>query len=132
MKNFNVELLDFDDLTDDEKGSASDNGYGKECANYIKVTHKGNVIFLESDAIEPEDKSFRRDLNWIIDALKSCYELGKNESNMLSRDRYCDVSFAVKWTLENAKYLEPDDNYLIEKEVDKCFDAITKEQRLNP
>lgn len=77
MTNFKVDLIGFDDLSDDEKESVPNNGYGKECASYIKVIHNGDVIFLESDAIEPEDKSFGRDLNWIIDALEKCYELGK-------------------------------------------------------
>ena len=77
MTNFKVDLIGFDDLSDDEKESVPNNGYGKEYASYIKVIHNGDVIFLKSDAIEPEDKSFWRDLNWIIDALEKCYELGK-------------------------------------------------------
>lgn len=39
-----------------------------------------------------------------------------------------DVRDVIKWTLANAKYLEPDDLYLIEKEVDKCH--IAMQQRL--
>ena len=31
-----------------------------------------------------------------------------------------DVYDVIKWTLANAKYLNSDDLYLIEKETDKC------------
>lgn len=74
-----IELLDFDDLLDEEKEGVSNNGRGKESANYIRVTHNGEVLFLENDAWEPEDASFRRDLKWIKDALMACYEAGKAE-----------------------------------------------------
>jgi hypothetical protein len=77
MNDFKVDLIGFDDLSDDEKESVPNNGDGKDCANYIKVIHNGAVISLESDAMEPEDASFGRELNWIVDALKKCYELGK-------------------------------------------------------
>ena len=58
-------ILGYDDLTDDEKESASDNGCGKEYANYLKVMENDRVIAFESDAMEPEDASFGRDLGWI-------------------------------------------------------------------
>ena len=31
-----------------------------------------------------------------------------------------DVAWIIKWTLKNAKHLDIDDTYLIEKETDKC------------
>lgn len=70
----------YDDLTDGEKENVPDNGIGKEWAGYIKVTHGGKTILLESDAMEPEDASFGRDLNWIYDALEKAYELGKADA----------------------------------------------------
>jgi len=48
---------------------------GKEWANYIRVTHNGKTILLESDAIEPEDKNFHRDLSWITGWIKKAHEL---------------------------------------------------------
>ena len=77
---FNVTLEGFDDLSDEEKQCASDNGCGKELANYIRVTHNGKTILLESDAIEPEDKNFHRDLSWIACWIKKAYELGKEDA----------------------------------------------------
>lgn len=77
---FAVTIEDFDELSDEEKESASNGGWGKECANYIRVCHDGKTLLLESDAIEPEDKNFRRDLSWISVWLKKAYELGKADA----------------------------------------------------
>lgn len=77
---FTVTIEDFDELSDEEKESASNGGWGKECANYIRVCHDGKTLLLESDAIEPEDKNFRRDLSWISVWLKKAYELGKADA----------------------------------------------------
>ena len=76
MSNFTVALVGFDDLTDEEKCGVSNNGSGKEYANYIRVTNNGETICLESDAMEPEDCRFSRDLSWIVDAIKQAYEIG--------------------------------------------------------
>lgn len=74
---FRVQVQDYESLSPEEQMAASDNGHGKEWANYIRVTHNGQTLYLENDAIEPEDKSFRRDLNWIVDAILKAYELGR-------------------------------------------------------
>jgi hypothetical protein len=76
-----IELLSFDDLTEDQQEYASTNGHGKKCANYIRVTHNGELIFFESDAMEPEDCTFGRDLNWVLDALRTCYDFGKEDGS---------------------------------------------------
>jgi hypothetical protein len=72
-----VELQDFDALTDAEKMGASNNGCGREWANYLRVTHNGETLFLENDAMEPEDIRFTRDLSWVRDAILKAYELGR-------------------------------------------------------
>ena len=77
--NFIVSIESFEDLSQDEQEIASDGGYGKECAYYIRVRHDGKTILLESDAIEPEDKTFCRDLSWIAKWLVKAYELGKQD-----------------------------------------------------
>lgn len=77
---FDVTVEKFDDLSDEEKQSASDNGYGKYYAAYIRIRHDGETLLLESDAIEPEDKTFYRDLSWITEWLKKAYELGKEDA----------------------------------------------------
>jgi len=70
----------FDDLTEAEQEEQPDNGSGKEDSCYIKITHGGDVIAIYSDAIEPEDCSFGRDLRWIKGAIQSAYELGKRDA----------------------------------------------------
>jgi hypothetical protein len=76
---FEVMSLSFDDLTEAEKASASNNGSGKEYANYIRVTRNGSVVYLESDAMEPEDARFSRDLGWIAGALRDAYQAGVSD-----------------------------------------------------
>jgi len=77
---FNVTLEEFDDLSNEEKQCVSDEGYGKDCANYIRINHNGKTILLESDAIELKNKTFHRDLSWITKWLKKAYELGKEDA----------------------------------------------------
>lgn len=74
-----IEMLDFDDLNDTEKLGASNNGCGKEYANYIRITHNGETILIENDAMEPEDARLTRDLEWVGWALQRCYEIGVEE-----------------------------------------------------
>ena len=76
---FKVIVQGYDDLSAEEKQEQPSNGYGKEMAGYIRVLHNGKTIRLESDAIEPEDKTFYRELGWIVDAIKDAYKLGEQE-----------------------------------------------------
>lgn len=72
-----VELQEFDDLSADEKDIVADNGDGKEYTTYLRVTHNGETLFLEGDRnIEPEDRSFHRDLSWVQTAIARAYALG--------------------------------------------------------
>jgi len=65
-----VKVISFEDLTKEEQDSAPNNGWGKEDASYILIEDsKGRRIY--SDAMEPEDVRFYRDLSWIVDELKS-------------------------------------------------------------
>ena len=72
-----IEILSYDDLTENQKDNVSDNGAGKEWANYLKVSNGNLLISLESDAMEPEDVSFGRDLNWIAPLLQKGYDLDR-------------------------------------------------------
>ena len=74
-----VKVESFEDLTEEEKEDASNNGSGKEYASYIRITHNGKPLYLDSDAMEPEDATFTRDLAWIAGAIKKAYELGKED-----------------------------------------------------
>ncbi|HAR33376.1 MAG TPA: hypothetical protein DCR95_04605 [Desulfobacter sp.] len=75
--NFEAILCDFEDLPDNQKDKQPNNGPGKEYASYLIIKHKGEIIRIQSDAMEPEDANFLRDLWWIKDALIQAYELGR-------------------------------------------------------
>jgi hypothetical protein len=72
-----VSMVGFDDLTEEEQQYQPDNGNGKDCSSYIKIEYKGKVIAIHSDAMEPEDCIFYRDLSWITSAITAAYDLGK-------------------------------------------------------
>ena len=72
-----IESLNFEDLSDTEKEDAPNNGAGKKDASYIRVTHDSRLVCIESDAMEPEDAVFYRDLSWITRVLEECYKCGK-------------------------------------------------------
>jgi len=74
---FKVTLVRYEDLPNDIKDSQPDNGCGRDYANYLKLEF-GERIFYESDAMEPEDATFRRDLLWVKDALVKAYQEGLN------------------------------------------------------
>jgi len=75
-----IKIINFDDLTEDEKEDQPDNGCGKEYSTYIRITHGGSTIAIHSDAMEPEDCIFGRDLSWVVGAIKSAYEFGKHDA----------------------------------------------------
>ena len=70
-----IENLSWDDLTASERASVPDNGCGMESANYLRVSH-GEMISLYSDAMEPEDAVFYRDLSWISGAIERAFKSG--------------------------------------------------------
>lgn len=51
-----------------DKENLSNNGAGKEYASYI-VIEDGDYKQVYSDACEPEDKNFDRDLSWVLDEI---------------------------------------------------------------
>lgn len=67
-----IEMLKYEDLTEQEKEEAPNNGFGCKYANYIRISYDGKTIALYSDAMEPEDATFKRDLAWIPALLKKC------------------------------------------------------------
>lgn len=75
-----VIVQQYEELSETEQNEASDNGFGKEEALYIRMIYDGKTILLESDAMEPEDVTFRRDLGWIKVALFMAYSLGKRDA----------------------------------------------------
>lgn len=71
-----IELLGFEDLTEDEQMDQPSNGCGEEEASYLKITFNDGVYGIFSDAMEPEDARFFRDLKWISKALNAAYVAG--------------------------------------------------------
>lgn len=75
--NLDIKTLSFDELPSYvDKEFLSGNGSGKEYATYLLVNHNGELVTLESDAMEPEDARFGKDLSWIPELLKRVYMLG--------------------------------------------------------
>ena len=79
-------------MPEEYKKSLSENGGGSEYAGYLLVTHNEKVIRFESDAMEPEDAIFPRDLNWIKGAIEQAYELGKRDAE--AEDAIADANQA--------------------------------------
>lgn len=76
-----VKIVSHDELPDeiDEEDGLSNNGCGKEFASYMLFYYDGKLLHYESDAMEPEDATFDRDLDWIPSAIMNAYNLGKKE-----------------------------------------------------
>lgn len=50
-----------------------------EFDHLLIMEHNGIVVRRESDAIEPEDVTFYRDLAWVEDAIEQAYQIGKKD-----------------------------------------------------
>ena len=75
-----IEILNYDDLTEDERAEAADNGCGKEMATYMRITYASGIEQTESDAMEPEDVRFHRDLSWVEGAILRAYRQGMEDA----------------------------------------------------
>ena len=85
---YEVIQCSYEDLPEEvnKEWGLSDNGSGKDCATYIIQKVDGEIISVESDAMEPEDASFGRDLGWIKQALEEAYEKGLQDGGNVGRD----------------------------------------------
>lgn len=77
-----ISIKSYDELPEGLKEEASNNGAGKDYALYIYVEHNGELIACESDAMEPEDATFGRDLNWIVGLLRKVYKVGVDSKSI--------------------------------------------------
>ena len=59
--------------------------------SYLLVYHNDKLITVESDAMEPEDVSFGRDLKWVPILLHRVYALGHDDA----KDIYLSDSEAI-------------------------------------
>lgn len=78
-----VELIGYEDLTEDEREDRPNNGSGKEYANYIRLSDAGETLIIMSDAVEPEDATFSRDFHEVIDAIEMAYKLGIRHGKLI-------------------------------------------------
>ena len=78
-----VELVNYDDLTGSEKEKQPNNGCGKWNATYIKISDAGRTLMILSDAMEPEDATFTRDLWKVVDAINLAYIRGIQDGKKL-------------------------------------------------
>lgn len=74
-----IQCTTCDELTPEELEEQPDNGDGKENANYLIITIDGKRRMILSDAMEPEDATFTRDLSDVKDAIRIAYEAGLRE-----------------------------------------------------
>lgn len=77
-----IKIVSYDELPEeiDRDWGLSNNGCGKEYADYLLLYYNGKLLRCESDAMEREDACFYRNLSWIKDAVLEAYELGKSEN----------------------------------------------------
>jgi hypothetical protein len=71
-----VFICQLKDLSEEEQMGMSNNGSGREYADYLVIEDQGHRV-VYSDAMEPEDCKFSRDLKWIKPALEYAYLAGK-------------------------------------------------------
>lgn len=49
---------------------------------YLLITQDGKILYLESDAMEPGDACFSRDLKWIKGAIEKAYKIGTEDAHI--------------------------------------------------
>lgn len=66
----------YEDIPENWREELPNNGCGKEGAYYIVVSVDGEIQTVESDAMEPKDARFFRNLGWIEFELNRAYMIG--------------------------------------------------------
>ena len=88
-----VRLIRYDDLPEDKRMQQPNNGCGREDARYLAFEIGGKTVY-RSDAMEPEDASFNRDLAWVQRDL---------DAAIAERARYGDMMSAKLGEVENER-----------------------------
>ncbi len=75
-----VKLVNYDELPEDIKKD-----YSRHCEDscFLLIYYRNKLLFVESDAMEPEDARFCRDLSWIPEQIEKAYKLGLKDGNSL-------------------------------------------------
>jgi len=76
---FKAEYLCWNQLKRQEQidwASAKDSDKDEDWDTYLVVRHNGEIIAIETDLYQPEDKYFYRDFCWISTLINKAYSLG--------------------------------------------------------
>lgn len=80
---FKAKYLKYSEVSEEERSSVPNNEYS---TTFLKVTLGDKVLALKSDEMEPEDASFRRDLNWVAELLEEVFKVGVLEGQKGERN----------------------------------------------
>ena len=100
MSYYTIQECSFEDFTKEEQDEwcLSNNGYGREPAGYLVIRVDDKIVRVESDAMEPEDATFGRDLHWIGDALAEAFKYGQKLGVLMEVDKIvneCLLDFGI-------------------------------------
>ena len=84
---YKVEILSYDELPEEWKNNVPNDGSGKENAGHVVIYYNGEIIKVESDAIEREDFTFFRDLEWVAFELEEAYNLGLKDGKKENQNK---------------------------------------------
>ena len=74
----------YEDLSEEEQREVPNNGYGgKEYATYVRIKDGEHTIELLSDAMEPEDATFNRDLSDVPAVILRAYRIGVRDGKRI-------------------------------------------------
>ena len=90
-----IRMIGYDELPEGEKEYQPNNGCGREYARYLVFEIGGETVY-RSDAMEPEDARFFRDLSWIQSDLSALIA----ERDAL-REELAALRFACKDVVSN-------------------------------
>lgn len=83
---YKVKQMRYEDLDEDQRQDLSDNGCGERFADYLVIEIDGENVGVYSNAMEPEDVCFSRDLSWIKVELEAAYKRGFHEGRQEGYD----------------------------------------------
>jgi len=75
--------VDYDDLSEKEQENQPNNGSGKEYASYLRVEFPVGDVTYYSDAMEPEDARFYRDIGWVRPVINEIHDTLQAENDRL-------------------------------------------------
>ena len=80
-----IERMYFHQLPEDVKEDMPSNGCDKEDASYIHIEWDNGTHEYHSDAMEPEDAKFGRDLSWVGPLIAKAYNEGFSKGRSIER-----------------------------------------------